>query len=77
VLTFRGIGVDSFVKVDADCPVTYEITGEQAQFRFGSVRSTGLTLIFTERSLETLIATGTTALLAMRAESSYDKGVIA
>jgi hypothetical protein len=70
MFTVRGIGVDSYVKVDPDCPLTCDVVGEQAQFRFGSPRSTGLSLVLTEHGLERLIAAGTAALRAM-----HDPGI--
>jgi hypothetical protein len=70
MLTVSGIDVDAYVQVDASCYLSCEVVGEQAQVRFGSPQSTGLTLIFSERSLELLVSGSTDALNAMRAPAS-------
>ena len=65
--TVSGIATDTFVKVDANCPITWEIEGSDVQCQLGSQFSTGMTLIFTEESLETLVTTGIEVLRTIRA----------
>jgi hypothetical protein len=54
--TTCGICSDSYVKVDDDCPISCEIDDEQAIFRFGGVRSTGVSLAISKGSLARLAA---------------------
>lgn len=60
--TTNGIGVDSFVKVDAECHFSYDIYAEHVQLRFGGERSSGLSLVFTKPGLQKLVAMGHEAL---------------
>jgi hypothetical protein len=66
VSTTSGIGVDAWVKIDGDCDITWDVEGEEAEFRFGG-RSYGLDMIVTEEGLENLVRKGTEALHRMRA----------
>ncbi|HEV2779238.1 MAG TPA: hypothetical protein VGX25_07535 [Actinophytocola sp.] len=70
-----GIIVDSFVKMEAGCPVTVDIVGEQVQFRFGGERSSGLTLVFSEPGLAQLAAVCAGALESMRSASGSDRSM--
>ena len=70
MITVSGIDVDAYVQVDASCYLSCEVVGEQAQIRFGSPQSTGLTLMFSEQSLAMLVSGGNDALNAMRAPAS-------
>lgn len=63
-----GICVDSWVRVEGQCGITCDIVGDEAQFRFGGARSTGLHMIVTEECLRKLIRTSMDALHRMRAE---------
>jgi hypothetical protein len=60
----RGIGIDSLVAVDGDCPIECEVVGEQVQVRFGSERSTGLTLELSRPSADRLLASVADAITA-------------
>lgn len=66
------IHVDSWVKVEDHCNITCDVVGDEAEFRFGGTRSTGLYMIVTEESLEKLVHISTDALHRMRAESDDD-----
>lgn len=63
-----GICVDSWVKVEGRCNITCDVVGDEAQFRFGGARSSGLCMIVTENGLEKLVNAGVEALRIMRAE---------
>lgn len=62
----QGIGLDAWVKVDADCASSYDIIGENAHLRFGSERGNGLTLVFSEASIDKHITTCAEILRKMR-----------
>jgi hypothetical protein len=68
VFTMGGICVDSWVRVEGHCGITCDVVGDEAQFRFGGARSTGLQMIVTEDALEKLVHTSMDALRTMRAE---------
>ena len=70
MFTTSGISVDSCARVEADCDVTCDVVGEEVQFRFGSQRSTGLTVVFTQRSLEQVVTKSTDALRVLRDQNS-------
>src|SRR2546430_14606101 len=64
----NGVEVDSWVQVDGRGQVSYEVVGDEAQLRFGSVRSSGLTLVLAEHALEELATTAGAALRQLRGE---------
>ena len=68
MFTVSGICVDSWVRVEGCCGITCDVVGDEAQFRFGGARSTGLQMIVTEDALEKIVHTSTHALRRMRAE---------
>ncbi|MGB6162171.1 MAG: hypothetical protein WCF33_08405 [Pseudonocardiaceae bacterium] len=68
MFTVGGICVDSWVRVEGHCGITCDVVGDEAQFRFGGARSTGLQMIVTEDALEKLVHTSMDALHTMRAE---------
>lgn len=69
VFNMSGICVDSWVKVEGRCGITCDVVGDEAEFRFGGARSTGLHMIVTEEGLEKLVHTSMDALRRMRTES--------
>ncbi len=72
MFTPNGIGVDSWVRVDDRGRLKYELTGDQAQLRFGSERGNGLTLVLTEQALEELETTAGEALRILRGQHATD-----
>lgn len=68
MFTVSGICVDSWVRVEDHCGITCEVVGDEAEFRFGGERSTGLHMIVTEEGLEKIARTSVDALHKMRAE---------
>lgn len=66
--TSPSIGVDAWVRIEGHCPITYEPMGEQMQFRLGSARGCGLTVVLTEQALENLIVAFGEGLRALRAD---------
>lgn len=68
VFTVSGICVDSWVRVADSCDITFDVVGDEAQFRFGGECSTGLQMIVTEEALENLVQKSTDALHRIRAE---------
>lgn len=63
----RGIGIDSLVSVDGDCPIECDVVAGRVQLRFGGGRSTGLTLELTRASADMLLATVADAMTAAHA----------
>ncbi|MGQ0839144.1 hypothetical protein [Actinokineospora sp.] len=55
MFTHRGIGIDSFAKIESDCPMTCEVVGNEAQFEFGHATHC-LNLVITEQALHHLAA---------------------
>ncbi|APU16964.1 MULTISPECIES: hypothetical protein [Actinoalloteichus] len=69
-----GISVDAWVKLEGGCRVSVDIVGDEAQIRFGAVRSDGIDLIATEEGLEQLVETSAAALAELRAKlDEYEK----
>jgi hypothetical protein len=75
MFTASGILVDSWVRVEGHCGITWDVIGDEAQFRFGGERSTGLQMIVTEEGLENLVQESTDALRRMRAELGEGRSV--
>ena len=73
MFTSRGIGMDSLVTVDGDCPVSHEVVGDEVQFRFGAGRSTGLTLVCTAGVVERLMAEAGAAMQVLGAEQESER----
>lgn len=71
------VEVDSWVQVDGRGQLSYELVGDEAQLRFGSARSSGLTLVLAERALAELATTAGVAMRLLRGESAAisDPGV--
>lgn len=67
MFTVSGICVDSWVRVEGPCDITCDVVGDEAQFRFGGERSTGLQMIVTEEVLENLVQKSADALHRIRA----------
>lgn len=69
IIVFRptGIIVDSWVRVEGHCDMSCDVTGDEAELRFGDEAATGLQMIVTEEGLENLVRMGTDALNKMRA----------
>ncbi|GAB2986582.1 hypothetical protein [Saccharothrix stipae] len=61
-----GIKVDSWVAIDGDCPMNFEVVGQEIQFRFGGVHDGGVDLVVSERGLANLAAKVTEALAQVR-----------
>ncbi len=51
----HGISVDSWALIEDDCRIKVDIAGDQAQFRFGGSRTSGIDLVFTEQGLANLV----------------------
>ncbi|HEX3783200.1 MAG TPA: hypothetical protein VHX38_26330 [Pseudonocardiaceae bacterium] len=64
--THQAIVLDSWVRVEEDCPLTCEVIGSDANFEFGTM-SGGLHLTVTEDALVTLVAVATEALTRLQA----------
>lgn len=65
MFTHQGIAVDSWARVEDGCRVRCEVVGDEAQFEFGE-RIASLSVVFSERGLEKMIAAGTRALDTLR-----------
>jgi hypothetical protein len=61
-----GIKVDSWVAVEGDCQIDFDVVGQEIQFRLGGVHDGGLDLVFSERGLAKLAAKVTEALAQVR-----------
>lgn len=68
--TTNGVCVDSWARIEGQCLITYDVAGDEAQFRFGGTRSSGIDLIITEEGLENLVQASTEALRKIRAEAA-------
>jgi hypothetical protein len=70
MFTTNGVCVDSWARIEGQCLITYDVAGDEAQFRFGGTRSSGINLVVTEEGLANLVHVSTEALRKMRAEAA-------
>ncbi|MDV6012559.1 hypothetical protein [Haloechinothrix sp. LS1_15] len=64
----RGIEVDSWVRIDGSCEILGEVVGDEAQFRLGNPRATGLDMVTDERGLARLVERCSEVLETMRSD---------
>lgn len=62
----NSIKVDSWVVIDGDCPIGFEVEGREIQFRLGDIHGGGLDLVLSEEGLEKLAVKVTEALEQVR-----------
>jgi hypothetical protein len=65
MFTYQGIAIDAWAKIEGECPISYEVVGEEVQFEIGS-SAASLNLVATEKGLATFVSASLQALSTLR-----------
>jgi hypothetical protein len=65
MFTHQGIAIDAWAKIEGECPISYEVVGDEVQFELGG-SAASLNLVATEKGLTTLVSASLRALSTLR-----------
>jgi hypothetical protein len=65
MFTHQGIAIDAWAKIEGECPISYEVVGDEVQFELGG-SSASLNLVASEKGLTTLVSASLEALSTLR-----------
>jgi hypothetical protein len=65
MFTHQGIAIDAWAKIEGECPISYEVVGDEVQFELGGSAS-ALNLVATENGLAALVDASQRALATLR-----------
>jgi len=65
MFTHQGIAIDAWARIEGECPISYEVVGDEVQFELGG-SAAALNLVATEKGLTTFVSASLQALSTLR-----------